>query len=195
MVRLHRVDRCLRPSIGAARGLWVAAWALALAGCAGGPVPVNYAPSSVKTATGALTVGDFRYLPSEAGATKQVAPNVIRNTAIGTIGIDREVRTFVRDAVFSELRFVGIKTNDPHRVLTGEIEEFLADDLGFNVDWTLRTKYTLRDSASNQTIFEAVKSTQRRTAKFANPFGALNETVKLNVEQLLDDPEFLKAIN
>jgi hypothetical protein len=170
-------------------------FALVLSGCASGPVPINYAPSSVKTATGALTVTDFRYLPSEPGAAKRVDPNVIRNTAVGTIRIDREVRVFVRDAVFSELRFVGIKVNDPHRVLSGEIEEFLVDDLGFNVDWTLRIKYTVLDGASKQTVFQSVKNTQRRTAKFANAFGALNESIKLNVEQLLDDPDFIKAIN
>jgi hypothetical protein len=93
-----------------------------LAACVGAPVPTNYAPSSTKTATGALTVSDFRYLPSEPDAPKRVAPDVIRNTAVGKIKIDKEVRVFVRDAVFTEMRFVGIKVNDPHRVLTGDIE-------------------------------------------------------------------------
>jgi uncharacterized lipoprotein len=40
-----------------------------------------------------------------------------------------------------------------------------------------------------------VKSTQRKTAKFANAFGAMNETIKLNVEDVLKDPAFTKAIN
>jgi hypothetical protein len=167
---------------------------LLLAGCAS-TVPMNYSPSSVKSATGALSVADFRYLPAEPSAPKPVAADVIRNTAMGTIKIDREVKVFVRDAVFAELRFVGIKTNDGGKVLTGNIEEFLVDDLGFNVDWTLRINYSLTDSASKQVIYTSVKSTQRRTGKFVNPFGALNETLKLNVEQLLDDKDFIKAIN
>jgi hypothetical protein len=35
----------------------------------------------------------------------------------------------------------------------------------------------------------------RKTAKFGNPLGALNETIKLSIEQLLDDPEFIKALS
>ncbi len=176
--------------------VWLVALAvLALSGCATGPLPINYAPSSVKTATGALSVSDFTYLPSAPTAAKPVAPNVIRNTAMGTIKIDRPVSVFVRDAVFAELRFVGIKTNDPGKVLSGEIQEFLIDDLGYSVDWTLRVRYVVRDGTSQQTVFESVKNTQRHTAKFGNPFGALNETIKLDVEQLLDDPDFIKAIN
>ena len=168
---------------------------LVMSGCATGPVPVNYAPSSVKTATGALSVGDFKYLPSEAAAAKPVPSNVIRNTAMGEIKIDRDVKVFVRDAVFAELRFVGIKTNDGSKILTGEIEEFLVDDLGYSIDWTLRVNYSLTEVASNKVIYQSVKNTQRKTAKFVNAFGALNETIKLNAEQLLDDAEFVKAIN
>lgn len=63
------------------------------------------------------------------------------------------------------------------------------------MDWTLRIDYSLVDSASKQVIFASVKTTQRKTGKFSNPFGALNETIKLNVEQLLDDEAFIKAIN
>jgi uncharacterized lipoprotein len=166
-----------------------------LSGCVSAPIPLNYSPSSVKTAAGSLSVGDFRYLPSETGAAKIQPPDQIRNTAIGSIKIDKPVKVFVRDAVFAELRFVGIKTNDPAKVLTGEIEEFLVDDLGFNVDWTLRIHYVLSDAVSKSVLYQGVKTTQRKTAKFANPFGAINETVKLDVELLLDDADFIKAIN
>ena len=65
------------------------------------------------------------------------------------------------------------------------------------VEWARRT--TLQTTAlsvrGDYFIFSAVKTTQRRTGKFANPIGALNETIKLNVEQLLDDANFIKAIN
>ncbi len=166
-----------------------------LSGCASGPVPINYAPSSVKTVKGAVGVGDFVYLPSEPGAAKRVDPDVIPNTAMGTIKIDRPVRVFVRDAVFAELRFVGVNVNDTQKMLTGEIEEFLIDDLGFNVDWTLRIKYTIRDTKTNDVIYQSDKLEKRRTAKFVNPFGAINETIKLDVEEMLDDPDFVKAIN
>lgn len=170
----------------------------ALTGCAGAPVPVNYAPSSVLSASGSLQVGDFAYLPAEAAPkdpeTKRVAPNQIRNTAMGDILIDREVKTFVRDGVFAELRFVGIKMADPRRVLSGRIEDFLVDDLGFNVDWSLRVAYEVVDPGTKAVLYKSVKSTSRRTAKGPNAFGALNETVKLSAEELVKDPEFLKVI-
>ena len=169
--------------------------ALLLSACATAPLPVNYAPSSVKSAEGSLSVSDFAYLPSKPNEAKPIAPNQIRNTAMGEIKIDRDVSKFVRDAVFSELRFVGIKTNDSSKVLTGEIEEFFIDDLGYSIDWTLRIKYTLTDTSSERVLFSSTKNTQRNTNKFANVFGALNETIKINVEQLIDDADFAKAIN
>lgn len=165
-----------------------------LSGCASAPIPVNYAPSSVKSASGALSVADFTYLPAASTSAKPVASNQIRNTAMGEIKIDRDVNKFVRDAVFAEFRFVGIKSDDPSKVLSGEIEEFLVDDLGYSIDWTLRIKYTLLQADSKKVLYSSVKNTQRNTAKFANAFGALNETIKLNAEQLIEDPEFAKLI-
>lgn len=172
----------------------IAVAALVLTGCANAPAPVNYAPTSIKTIQGSLTIAPFTYLPASPKASKVVPANVIRNTAMGEFKIDKDVSTFVRDAVFLELRTMGAKMDNPAKVLNGEIEEFLVDDLGYSVDWTLRIKYTVTESASKQVLFTSVKNTQRKTAKFVNPFGALNETLKLNTEQLVDDPEFLKSI-
>jgi len=146
------------------------------------------------SANGALSIADFKYLPAESTAERKVASNVIRNTAIGTIEIDRDVNKYIRDAVFAELRFVGIKTNDNSQVLSGEIQEFLIDDLGYSVDWTLRIKYVITDAATKAVTYDAVKETKRKTAKFVNTFGAMNETVKLNVEDLLNDARFQAAI-
>jgi len=185
--------------------------AILATGCATPPVPINYAPSSVLTAAGAVKVGDFKYLPAESRSdpalqttskktsktqnkTRTIAANQIRNTAIGSVIIDRDVRTLVRDAVFSELRFVGVKTESDKLTLKGDIEEFLIDDLGYSVDWTLRVRFELVDTASQQIIYQSVKNTQRKTAKFVNVFGALNETIKLNFEELIKDSDFLQKI-
>ena len=172
------------------RASWLACGAVLLAGCAT-VAPVNYAPSSVLSASGAVAVSDFRYLPAEA---KVVDPNQIRNTAMGSIKIDRDVKDFVRNAVFAELRFVGIKPEDPTRTLSGDIVEFLIDDLGYSIDWTLTVRYRVTGAAADPPLFESEKVTQRKTAKFVNAFGALNETIKLNAEELIKDPAFLKAI-
>lgn len=87
-------------------------------GCAT-TIPLNYSPSSVLTASGSVAVTDFRYLPAINGT---VAPNVIRNTALGTAEFDQDIAVFFRDAVFKELRFVGIKVDSKDRILGGEIE-------------------------------------------------------------------------
>jgi uncharacterized lipoprotein YajG len=188
-------DAVARPSRKLMAPLLALLGASLLAGCASGPaIPLNYAPSSVKTVSGSLTMAQFSYAPSAPGAAKQVPADVIRNTALGTLRIEKPVAVFVRDGIFAELRAMGAKMNNPARTLNGDIEEFLIDDLGGSVDWTLRIKYTLVDSGSNKVLYQAVKSSQRRTAKFANVFGALNETIKLGAEQLADDPEFVKAI-
>lgn len=169
-----------------------------LTGCATAPIPVNYAPSSVLSASGSLLkVNDFSYLPAErppAANASAVASNQIRNTALGSILIDRDVKVFVRDAVFAELRFVGIKTNGGRCELRGTIEDFLIDDLGYSIDWTLRIKYELTDPTSQKPLYAAVKSTTRKTAKGPNVFGALNETIKLNAEELIKDPQFVQAV-
>jgi len=146
------------------------------------------------SADGALSLADFKYLPSEPSAQNKVPADVIRNTAMGTARIDRPVDKYIRDAVFSELRLVGIKTNDNSRVLSGDIQEFLIDDLGYSVDWTLRIRYVLTDATSKGVVFDSIKETKRNTAKFANAFGAMNETVKLNVEELLKDSRFRALI-
>lgn len=185
-------------SVGLAKNIFALClttlFGLALSGCAIAPASVNYSPGSLKNSTGALSVSDFKYLPSQVGSKTPVAANQIRNTVIDKIEIDRDVSIFVRDAVFAELRFVGIKTSDPSKVLRGDIEELLIDDLGFNIDWTFRIKYTVTEATSNKILYQSVKNIQRKTGK-ANAFGALNETIRLSVEQLLDDGEFIKTIN
>lgn len=164
-------------------------------GCAEGLIPVNYSPGSVKSASGALSVAEFKYLPSMPTAQDPIPSNLIMNTAMGEVTIDRDVKTFVRDAIFAELRFVGIRMNGKSKVLTGDIEEFVMDDLGFSTDWTLRIHYHVHATATNREVYQSVKTVRRNTAKFINVFGALNETIRQNAEQLIDDPEFIKAIN
>jgi hypothetical protein len=168
----------------------VVALAMGLGGCTG-TVPVDYTPSSTLTAVGAVQVGDFRYLPSIEGKYK---PNQLHNTAMGTILLDKNVDVFFRNAVFTELRFVGVKVGTGDRQLTGSIKEFLIDDLGYSVDWTVDVDYVVKD-ASGTVVFEADKLTKNHTAKFANAFVALNMQIKDNVESLIKDPGFIKAIN
>lgn len=160
-------------------------------GCGMSALTLNYSPSSILTAQGSMAVGDFKYLPALNGV---VESNVIRNTALGTIRCDQNIDVFLRDAVFKELRFVGIRMDNKGRTLTGEIQEFLIDDLGYSVDWTLRVQYLIK-GLQGEVLYTGQKNTQKKTAKFGNFFGTLNEIIKLNVDELIKDQGFIKVIN
>jgi hypothetical protein len=164
--------------------------ALFLGGCAT-PAPLNYAPSSTLSASGNVSVDSFKYLPAITG---KVQPNQIRNTAVGNIFVDQNIDVYFRDAVFKELRFVGVKLDNKDKVLTGEIQEFLIDDLGYSVDWTIIVRYVVTDAKTDKVIYDSVKTTKRHTSKFINVFGALNEAIKLNVEEIIKDPAFTGVI-
>lgn len=138
-------------------------------------------------------MADFKYLPAQAADSK-IKPNQIRNTALGNVLFDQPIEKIFKEALFKELRFVGVKLDNPDRQLGGEVEEFLIDDLGYSVDWTLRVKYVLKDKATGRVLYESVKSTQRKTNKFVNQFASLNETIKLNIEELMQDKALTEAI-
>ncbi|MCP3041677.1 hypothetical protein [Xanthomonas euvesicatoria] len=179
-----------RLAAGYCRLFAVALFLLVLAGCASRPIPLNYTPSSVLTADGKVQVKSFEYLPAHAG---QIKPNQIRNTAMGNILFEKNIDVIMRDAVFSELRLVGIKMDKGGNALSGKVEEFLIDDLGYSVDWTLRVRYIVTNP-QGKVIYDQVKIIQRNTNKFVNIFGALNETIKLNIEKTIQDPAFISAI-
>lgn len=164
---------------------------LLLAGCVD-TVPIDYSPSSTLTATGTVEVADFRYLPALNG---RVAANQLRNTAIGDIKLNQNVDKFYRDAVFKELRFVGVRVAGSDVKLTGDIKEFLVDDLGYSVDWTIDVRYVVTNKATNAITYDSEKVTKNNTAKFANAFGALTQQMKFNIEELIKDPAFIKAMN
>lgn len=164
-----------------------------LAGCATvTTIPVTYTPSSTLTAAGAVEVGNFKYLPAIDGKIK---PNQLKNTAIEDIMLDQDVDKYFRDAVFTELRFVGVKVESNSLQLSGEINEFLVDDLGYSVDWTVDARYIIINKPTAKVIYDSDKITRNRTAKFLNPFVALNQQIKANIEALIRDPAFIEAIN
>lgn len=160
-----------------------------LAGCVA-ILPLNYSPSSALSASGSVSVREFQYAPAMNGRVK---PHQIRNTALDDLFFDQEIGAFFRDAVLKELDSVGVKTDSKSRTLTGEVREFLIDDLGYNVDWTLRVLY--RVTAPEKTLYESEKITQRRTAKGGDPFKPMYETMRWNIEEIIKDAAFLKAIN
>jgi hypothetical protein len=156
------------------------------------PIPLTYSPSSVLSASGTVGIAAFRYVPAETG---RVAPNQIRNTAIGNLKFDQNIDAYVRDSILKELRFIGIKIDGKERTLSGEIQEFSIDDLGYSMDLTLKIHYVVKRVSDGTSLYDSEKTIQRKTSKFVNQMGSLNETIKLNVDEMVKDEAFIKAIN
>jgi len=166
---------------------FVIAFALCVlvSGCATPTHVINYAPSSTMSLEGQAHVGKFTYLPAENGSVK---PNQIRNTAIGNVFFEKDINEYIETALFTEARFVGIRLSDGSPLISGAINEFLIDDLGFSIDWTFEVAYEI-DGCYNQT-----HKVERNTAKFGNVFGTLNEIIKQNIEMLFSDASFISCI-
>lgn len=165
--------------------------AVIISGCSSAPITLNYAPSSTMSVDGNLKVGDFKYLPSEINP--KIKPNQIRNTAIGDVIFEKNVDEYFETAVFTESRFVGISVGNSQNELSGEIREFLMDDLGYSVDWTFDVNYRV-NSKEHGTCYEKTHRIEKNTAKFVNVFGTLNEIIKLNIEQAFSDQAFIDCI-
>ena len=159
-------------------------------GCA--KISLSYLPGSVSKVSGDVSVSDFKYLPAETGKVK---PFQIRNTALGNLKFNKDISVYFRDALFLELRFAGVKLDDKTRVLCGEIEDFLIDESTYNADWTLKVRYLVKNMRTGEIAYTSTKTTQRKASKLVNLNSALNEMIKLNIEELCNDEAFIKAIN
>lgn len=159
-------------------------------GCA--RIPLNYLPASVSKTSGSVSISDFKYLPAETGKIK---PFQIRNTALGNLKFDKNIDIFFRDAVLAELGFSGVKTENKVRVLGGEIEDFLIDELSTSADWTLKVHYQVKNQQTGNVEYSSTKTTKRKASKLVNVSSALNEMIKLNIEELLKDEAFVQVIH
>lgn len=161
-----------------------------LAACAT-PVTVTYSPTSTMSLHGSETVGNFEYAPAKQGKLKD---NQIQNTAIGSIYIDNPVAKLFGQAFLLESRFVGIAINSGPSV-HGTINSFLADDLGYHVDWTLDVTYVVSGASGAAPCYRTQKVLKKRTSKFFNVNGAIDQVIRLNIEELFKDPAFVACIN
>lgn len=152
--------------------------------------PISYSPSSTMILKGEVNIGDFEYLPIQKFKVKE---NQVRNKApIGSILFEKNIDQYFRDALFNESRLVGISINSDKNILTGQINDFLIDEIGFSIDWTLDVKYDLKKDGI--LCFSKVKVVSRNTEKFVGGFISLNEVIKLNIEELFKDEDFRKCI-
>jgi len=155
-------------------------------------IPLSYLPSSVNKVSGSLSISNFKYLPAETG---EVKPFQIRNTALGKLKFDKNIDIYFRESVSMELRLAGVMLDNKTRVLNGEIEDFLVDDLSYDADWTLNVHYLIKDLQTGDIVYSSTKTTQCKASKLMNVSSALNDIIKLNIEELMKDEAFIKAIN
>lgn len=154
-----------------------------------------YSPSSSLTATGSVMVSDFKYLPSING---KIDPKSIYTTSYFNIDLDKRVDVSYKDAVFKELRSVGIKTNSKDRILTGDIQEFFVDPVGFgDAQWTLRVTYYVRNMHTSELVYQGEKVERRSINKLFDDvyIAPLADIIRANIDKLIEDKTFLEAIN
>lgn len=85
--------------------------AVILTGCSSAPITLNYAPSSTMSVEGEVKVGDFKYLPGENN--KNIKPNQIRNTAMGSILLEKNVDEYFETALLLNLDLLVSMSKSP----------------------------------------------------------------------------------
>jgi hypothetical protein len=56
-------------------------------------------------------------------------------------------------------------------------------------------RYVVIDTASRKVVFSTIKTVKQKSPKFTNSTIAIEDTVKLSVDALIEDPGFVKAVN
>jgi hypothetical protein len=162
-----------------------------LLGCSSAPLALNYTPSSLIQGKGSVQVQEFVYDPAVAGEVKD---DQIKNTAIGRIRLGRPVGPFVTEAFAAEFKYAGYMLENGRFLVIGDIQDFMADDLGFSVDWTLKMKVQLK-SPSGKVLATKDIEIKKKLEKFSGFITSLNLLIKEAFVQMMSDPKFKQAIH
>jgi uncharacterized lipoprotein YajG len=163
---------------------------LVLAACQQAPITTNYNPSSLIQGQGDIRVQPFTYAPADLGQTKI---DQIPNTAIGQIHLSQPIGKYMSDAFSSEFKYAGYRLDQNKNILSGVVQEFKADDLGFNADWSLRISVDLKNKSGNALAHKEIVI-QKRLQKFGEINVAVNSLIKEAFEQMMNDVNFKKHI-
>lgn len=171
--------------------LFVCAVGMSLA-CSG-TMAVSYSPGIAKRGTGPVRVDPLRYEPSQRPKDR-IAPNQIENTAAGNVYITQNVGEFIRDAVKMELHFMGYEYSESsYRAVRGNVKKFLADDLGFSIDWLLEAEFEI--VTANGRVFSGPCRSTTKTEKgpgFVQ--GAVTEIVRKCIDQFVTAAQAQKVL-
>ena len=166
-----------------------------LSACSWSWFGLNSAAHTTGHPTGWLSVApaaEFSYMPARTG---RVSPNRIENTAMTGIIMKDDINETVRNSVAHSLQIAGFHLNQGTKVLSGSIEKFTVDDARSPTHWTLQMRYVVTDVATRKVVFSTTKTVKQKSPKFTNNTIAIENTVKANVDSLIGDPGFVRAVN
>jgi hypothetical protein len=193
-----------------------------LLGCSG-TIPVVYTPQNFARFQGETDIGKFIYEPSmpkavssepatlgsppsssqpRPGSSKgesQIAPNQIRNTAIGSIYVAVNISDLVQRATALELEKTGIVLTDKcPTAVSGDVLYFKADDLGYSVDWTYAVRYKItRKSDATVLLNKVYAADPKKTGKFgqaADYAPSVNEMILSAYDKFIRDEDVRKLL-
>ncbi|WP_260854675.1 hypothetical protein [Paraburkholderia sp. BCC1884] len=177
------------------KGCGVVALPLMLSACSWSWFGLNSAARTTAHPTGWLNVApthDFAYMPARSG---RVSPNRIENTAMTGIVLKNDINESVRNGVANSLRLAGFHMDESRRTLSGSIEAFTVDDARTPAHWTLKMRYVVTDPTTQTVVYTTTKTVRHKCPKFTSNTIAIEDTVKMSVDALIDDPGFVKAVN
>lgn len=169
-----------------------------LTSCSSAPVTVRYKLASLHTGNGKVKIDKVTYQP-EPKINKQgkkptkfiPVENQIENTAVGKILIDSSIAEFVKKSFLLEFKFAGYKLDQGKYSLSMNVKKFLADDLGYSVDWTLIIDYVV-SSQSGVEVYKNTLNVRRKTAKFNGIEDAISTIVTMAFDELINDENTMK---
>ncbi len=174
------------PPLIVSRILCLAAFAL-VCGCTAETIPVKYEPQNVVRYQGQADVGKFTYVATRDG----IASNQLENTEPASVYIGADVAELVRRATALELEKTGVALTERSPVhVSGDVLRFLADDLGFNVDWTYCVRYRVARKSDSREVFDAVYVVAKRSGKSrlaADLTPSVNELILSAYDQFIRD--------
>lgn len=160
---------------------------LALSGCAKITFTLPYDPQSTAELSGSIQVNDFEYSPKEG-----VAQNEIRETAAGTVLLTENVGELVANAIRRELRQSGVSLKSDKCTLSGSVEEFLMDSLGYSTDYKTQINYRLYVKGDGE-VYNKTYIVMFNASKFVVAdviLANLNKVLSDNIKKLIEDSEF-----
>lgn len=163
-------------------------------------------PTDVYTPQGAtlyennnpIDIGGFVYEPIK---TLGMEPNQIQNTAIGSVYLSTSVAEMVRNITMLELQKSGMSIDyNTDLVVSGDILEFKADDVGYTVHWTYAVHYKISRKNTNEVLFSRNYSPQMLITRklFASPAtigGFAQKVVSDAFELFVKDPDVREILD